>query len=410
MRPATLWRNTVFAMGLAAVGCAADDSPPLATAPQALLDPNAAIDGTSSSNAMNALRLGQFAARTPEFANCVLSPRPDVGLAGTPGASRAYRACAGSESCDSTNPCFSDGDCSGGSCIPFVRWCANDYCPDAAAGRSSSVLLKAALNTNHTIIHNTELSGAGTRGSSCYNMSCQANFPGGLFDEEMWLDQNFINNNFAAAAQPFPWNNGPFHPAVVSGTIWHEAMHNHRYSHGHNTNQGTASIKCGFSPSDATWDWQRNAGTAVVQGCIENLLTGFPGVQIAGNPCGRGPFGARTVATTGSCSSSTPAYRYIGDNIVDKYTRDYLNSPTVSPGPYPILYSNAYARMMAGGYGPDDLASRRRTRRATFELDAIHRRRHCRLQWHRRSRRRSASGLHRAGHYSRIGNRQGPHQ
>lgn len=64
---------------------------------------------------------------------------------------------------------------------------------------------------------------------------------------------------------PLPW---PYSQAA--GIVWHEAMHQHGYTHGAN-DQANAIVACGYA-GDANWHFQRNTMPYIVEGCIDEVI------------------------------------------------------------------------------------------------------------------------------------------
>jgi hypothetical protein len=66
---------------------------------------------------------------------------------------------------------------------------------------------------------------------------------------------------------PAPW---PWYADARTG--WHEAAHQHGYTHGAN-DQAPAKVACGYGgESDAAWHYQRNTAPYILGECISNVL------------------------------------------------------------------------------------------------------------------------------------------
>ncbi len=75
------------------------------------------------------------------------------------------------------------------------------------------------------------------------------------------------------APDPWPWSQ-------AAGIIWHEAMHQHGYTHGAN-DQPNAKINCGYSSlTDGQWNFQTNTMPYIVGNCIGQVI------GESGNVCG----------------------------------------------------------------------------------------------------------------------------
>jgi hypothetical protein len=82
-------------------------------------------------------------------------------------------------------------------------------------------------------------------------------------------------------AAPAPW---PYSQAA--GSMWHEAMHQHGYSHGAN-NATDARPACGYS-GDPTWDFQVNTLPYIVGKCVADVIDRSGAACGALDTCGPG--------------------------------------------------------------------------------------------------------------------------
>lgn len=167
--------------------------------------------GTNVTTIERAMRVGRFAAQTPEFAQCL----------------QAYR------------PCSED-----------------DH-------QSYADLLAITKSWNPTLIKCRNLDGS-TRGRVSW---WDKDGYGHSNDEELSLDNDVIAQaaNLWAAGEP----GGLF---LTAGIIWHEAMHTHDYSHGDNRDADEAAEECD-QDHDPTWHWRRNSAPYLVGRCINGAYT-----------------------------------------------------------------------------------------------------------------------------------------
>jgi len=119
-----------------------------------------------------------------------------------------------------------------------------------------------------------------------------------------WLSQPLCGTPGAmpgACRTPSPW---PMSQAA--GTVWHEAMHTHGYTHGANDQAGAIGA-CGYA-GDPTWNFQVNTMPYIVGNCLSNVLDQSASVCGADLHAGCGPGELRIVdslnSTTCSCVHS----------------------------------------------------------------------------------------------------------
>jgi hypothetical protein len=66
------------------------------------------------------------------------------------------------------------------------------------------------------------------------------------------------------------WRPAPWPWSADAGTGWHEAAHQHGYTHGAN-DQANAKVSCGYA-GDATWNYQVNTAPYILGQCVANVL------------------------------------------------------------------------------------------------------------------------------------------
>ncbi len=315
------------------------------TTEQPVIDPELELAANCSSTqniVRSAHNTGMVIARTREFKECIINPLPDISLARSVpgGATRNYLSC--------NAPCFT--------------WNQNS-CGDDEGGKSTTMLFRVAERPNQVEI---TCGVFGARGRAC-NPLLLNDCPGVLHsqDEEIEIDDNFAltanPSTNPQAARPWPWNTTGQGFSEVAGTIWHEILHTHHYSHGGDSDQNS---NCGRASAPVAWHWRRNAATAVVQNCMMNLTAGRgPAGDGAQAP---GPYGQPILVGP---PAGQRTYRYPGDNITDRFLRQYAKSgvncvvgasgacTNVDNGPgSPTPFFDAVgARMAAGTYNPDDI-------------------------------------------------------
>lgn len=89
-----------------------------------------------------------------------------------------------------------------------------------------------------------------------------------------WLTDvyNSLGLPLCGPAQPAPcrWAPDPWPYSQAAGIVWHEAMHQHGYTHGANE-QAPALTACGYS-GDPTWHFQVNTMPYIVGDCMSDVI------------------------------------------------------------------------------------------------------------------------------------------
>lgn len=146
-----------------------------------------------------------------------------------------------------------------------------------------------------------------------------------------------------------PWlstaANTPASAITAAGAIWHEAMHQHGYTHGANS-QEAAIGNCGYS-GDATWNFQVNTMPYLLGDCLEEVLR--ESVNTCGNieNCGAGSLKLVTGLGALSCECvadpTGPSTRTSG--AFTHTTSAYNTSGHITTMDHPTLNGNPDAKV-----------------------------------------------------------------